>query len=195
VCRSTRPALFPDDVKRQAAIQQHDYEDMATRFPTTTKFLADPDNARLAHDDVANLSSTESTIGPIVGPKPSFFSVAGGLLKSLPAGADMARQGIRMQLADLFGFDKVGADARSKHSQLSLEQEVDTPAFQSSTGQAVYGGLTSTVRSIPGLAASILTRSPAPLLATIGVQTEADAYGKVPLTRSHARPGAGRRRR
>jgi hypothetical protein len=179
---------YPEDVKRQAAIQRHDYEDLAARFPTTTKFLADPENARIAHDDVQNLSSTEATIGPIVGPKPSFFSVASGLLKSLPTGADMARQGIRMQLADLFGFDKVAADARSKYAQLSLEQEVDTPAFQGGTARAVYGGLTSTVRSLPGLAASIATRSPAPLLATIGVQTEADAYGKY-RTRG-ATPGA-----
>jgi hypothetical protein len=169
---------FPEDVKRQAAVQQHDYDELAARFPTTTKFLADPDNARLAHDDVQNLSSTEATVGPIVGPKPSFWNVASGLLKSLPTGADMARQGIRMQLSDLFGFKAAGDDAHSKYSQLSLEQQVDTPAFESSTAQAVYGGATSTVRSVPGLVASILTRSPAPLLATIGAQTEADAYGK-----------------
>lgn len=169
---------YPEDVKRQAAIQQHDYDDLAARFPSTTKFLSDPENARIAHDDVANLSNTEATVGPIVGPKPSFFSVAGGLLKSLPTGADMARQGIRMQLADLFGFDAVGADARAKYGQLALQQEVDTPAFQSSTAQAVYGGASSTVRAVPGLLASLATRSPTPMLATIGLQTEADAYGK-----------------
>lgn len=169
---------YPEDVKRQAAIQQHDYDDLAARFPSTTKFLSDPDNARIAHDDVENLSSTEATIGPIVGPKPSFFSVAAGLLKSLPAGADMARQGIRMQLADLFGFDAAGADARRKYSQLQLEQEVGTPTFQSSTAQAVYGGATSAVRAVPGLLASLAMRSPTPMLATIGLQTEADAYGK-----------------
>jgi GNAT superfamily N-acetyltransferase len=169
---------YPEDVKRQAAVAEHDYADLAARFPTTTKFLADPDNARLAHDDVQNLSSTEATVGPIVGPKPSFWNVASGLLKSLPVGADMARQGIRMQLADLFGFKAVGDDARSKYGQLSFEQQIETPAFQSSTAQAVYGGATSTVRAVPGLLASLATRSPTPMLATIGLQTEADAYGK-----------------
>jgi len=169
---------FPEDVKRQAAVQQHDYDELAARFPTTTKFLADPDNARLAHDDVQNLSSTEATIGPIVGPKPSVYTVGAGLLKTFTTGADMARQGIRMQLSDLFGFKAAGDDARSKYSQLSLEQQVDTPAFESSTAQAVYGGAASTVRSVPGLVASILTRSPTPLMATIGAQTQADAYGK-----------------
>lgn len=169
---------FPEDVKRQATLADHDFEDMAKRFPSTTKFLADPENARIAHDDVANLSSAESTIGPITGPKPSFFSVAGGLLNSLPRGADMARQGIRMQLADLFGQKQVLADATSKYGQLALENKVDTPAFESKTAAGVYSGGTSLLRSLPGLAASIATRSPTPLLATIGVQTEADAYGK-----------------
>jgi GNAT superfamily N-acetyltransferase len=169
---------YPDDVKRQAALQQHDFDQLAHQFPSTTSFLADVDNARIAHDDVENLSSTEATIGPIRGPKPTFWTYASGLMKSLPQGAGMAREGIRMQLADLFGQDATLADAQRKYSQLSLEQKVATPEFQSSTAQGVYGGLSSTIRAVPGLIASLATRSTVPLLATAGVQTEAEAYGK-----------------
>jgi hypothetical protein len=169
---------YPEEVKRQAALQQHDFDQLAQQFPSTTRFLSDPDNARIAHDDISNMSSTEATIGPIRGPKPTFWTYATGLLKSLPQGAGMAREGIRMQLADLFGQDAVREDAQRKYSQLSLEQQVATPEFESSTAQGVYGGVTSTIRAVPGLLASLATRSPTPMLATIGVQTEADAYGK-----------------
>lgn len=172
---------FPQDVKRQAAIESHDYNELARQFPTTTRFLADPENARISHDDVANLSDTESTIGQIYGPRPTFMSYAGGLLQSFAGGADMARQGIRMQLADLFnlpGADAVRADAQSKFSQRQLESQVTTPDFNSSTASGIYSGLSSTLRQAPGLAASIATRSTAPMLATMGVQTEAEAYGK-----------------
>lgn len=169
---------FPADVKRQAAVAAHDFDALAKQFPTTTRFLADPENARLSHDDVANLSSTESTIGAIVGPKPTFMSYTGGLLNSFTGGADMARQGMRMQFADLFGFDSMRADAQSKYDRRALERKVDTPDFQGSTASGVYGGLSSTLRAAPGIAASLASRSVVPMLATMGVQTEAEAYGK-----------------
>lgn len=169
---------YPEDVKKRAAINQYDYGDLAARYPSTTKYLANPDNARIAHDDVENLSQAEATIGAIVGPKPTFGSVATGLLKSLPQGAEMARQGLRLQFADLLGFENMRADAQRRYSQASLESAVGTPSFDTSTGQAVYGGVTSALRALPGLAASIATRSTAPLLATAGVQTQAEAYGK-----------------
>lgn len=169
---------YPEDTKRQAALQQHDFDLLASQFPATTGFLADVDNARIAHDDIENLSSTESAIGPIRGPKPTTSSYLGGVLKSFTTGAGMAREGIRMQLADLFGQDAVRQDAQRKYSQLSLEQRVATPEFESSTAQGVYSGLTSTIRAVPGLVASLATRSPTPMLATMGLQTEADAYGK-----------------
>jgi hypothetical protein len=178
---------YPQDVKRQAALAEHDFDAMAAQFPATTKFLADPENARLSHDDIRNLSDTEMGLAPLRGPKGSFFSGAAGLMSSFGQGADMARQGIRLQMADL--YDSVGlfsresnaamrADAQSKFALNNLQRQVDTPEFESSTAQGVYSGLSSTVRAAPGIAASIATRSTVPMLATMGVQTEAEAYGK-----------------
>ncbi len=178
---------YPEDVKRQAALAGHDFDGMAKQFPTTTRFLSDPENARLSHDDVANLSSTESAIMPIYGPRPTFMSYTGGLLKSFEIGADQARQGIRMQMADL--YDEIGlfspesnaamrSDAQGKRAFRELEGKLTRPDFNSRTASGVYSGLSSTLRQAPGLAASIATRSTAPMLATMGVQTEAEAYGK-----------------
>lgn len=169
---------YPDDVKRQAMVQAQDFDELSKTYPTTTRFLAEPENARISHDDIENLSQTESTIGPIVGPKPDFFSVVAGLAKSLPQGAELARQGMRMQMADLFGFDAVRRDAQERYSRADLERADATPDIKGATASAVYGGASSTIRMIPGLAASLATRSTAPMLATMGVQTESEAYGK-----------------
>ena len=169
---------YPEDVKRQAMIEAQDFDELSKTYPTTTRFLSEPENARISHDDIENLSQTESTIGPIVGPKPDFFSVVSGLAKSLPQGAELARQGIRMQMADLFGFDAVRRDAQERYSRADLERADATPDIKGATASAVYGGASSTIRMIPGLAASLATRSTAPMLATMGVQTESEAYGK-----------------
>lgn len=169
---------YPDDVKRQAMIEAQDFDQLSKTYPTTTRFLTEPENARISHDDIENLSQTESTIGPIVGPKPDFFSVVSGLAKSLPQGAELARQGMRMQLADLFGFDAVRRDAQERYSRADLERADATPDIKGATASAVYGGASSTLRMAPGLVASLATRSTAPMLATMGVQTESEAYGK-----------------
>ena len=178
---------YPEEVKRQAAVAQHDFDDMAQRFPSTTKFLSDPENARLSHDDVENLSQTEAAIGPIRGPKPTFSSYSTGLLQSFVIGADNARQGIRSGFADL--YDKIGlfspeanarmrGDAAGIRSTRELERALTTPEFEGKTAQGIYSGLSSTLRAAPGLAASLATRSATPMLAAMGTQTGADAYGK-----------------
>ncbi|MEC5161724.1 MULTISPECIES: hypothetical protein [unclassified Janthinobacterium] len=165
-------------VERRAKLDALGIDQFNKKYPSTTRFLSDPANAAVAHDDTQNLADIESTIGPISGPKASFGSVLSGLANSLPIGARMAREGIRMQLADAFGFDAVRDDAMRKYSLASLQADVGRPEIESPTLRGVYGGGESIVRMIPGLAASLLTRTPAPLLATMGAQTEADAYGK-----------------
>lgn len=174
-------------VERRAKIDALDYKTLAEQYPSTSRFLSDPNNLAVAQDDVDNLSAIESTMGPIRGPKANTWSVAKGLAKSLPQGAELARQGIRMQFADLYDYiglfnpesnDKMRQDALRKNSQANLERAGATPEFEGDTARGVYGGASSFVRMVPGLAASLATRSPAPLLTTAGIQTEAEAYGK-----------------
>jgi GNAT superfamily N-acetyltransferase len=157
------------------------YEKMLAGAPRTTEFLKDPLRAKLAHDDVDNLVALEKEIGsikPSQGPEASFGTVMSGLLRSLPQGTELARQGIRRQLADLFGFETVQADIERKTARAQTDVALSTPQFESSTAAGIYAGGTSLMRQIPGVAASLLTRSTAPMLATIGIQTEAEAYGK-----------------
>ncbi|MGV8955307.1 MAG: hypothetical protein ACOH2M_29695, partial [Cypionkella sp.] len=169
---------LPQEARRQDAMGSIDFDTLVQTSPSTAALLADPERAKLAHDDTENMGALESSIRAIQGPEASFASVVGGLAKSLPQGAEMARQGLRMQFADLLGFDDMSADAQRKYSSASLQSALSTPEFDSATARGVYSGGASMVRMVPGIAASIATRSTAPLLATIGLQTEADAYGK-----------------
>lgn len=157
-----------------------------------------PAFAKESHDDIENLSAIEAQMNPrlavgkiggrafrrtpqmvpLRGPDAGVESVLSGLSQSLPQAGRAVREGVRMQFADLFGFDGLRADAQSRYSRVSLEREGSRPAFESSTASGIYGGVDSTLRMIPGLAASIATRSTAPIMATMGVQTEAEAYAK-----------------
>lgn len=155
------------------------------------------DFASLAHDDIDNLSDIERTMnrrsagkigGPAFvrqaelkasrGPEASFSSVISGLFKSLPQGSELARQGLRAQFADAIGSEEMAADAIKKGIRAQTDVALSTPEFESSTARGMYSGGSSLMRQIPGLALSLATRSTAPALATLGVQTEAEAYGK-----------------
>ncbi|MBK8772854.1 MAG: hypothetical protein IPM06_20820 [Rhizobiales bacterium] len=179
---------FPDEVKRQAQIEAVDFVQMAKDFPHTTRFLSNLNNSRLAHDDIGNLSETEKAIramGNVLrapsGPNATIGTVTDGLAKSLPQGAELARQGLRLQFADLFGFEEMRVDAERKMAAAQTKGILSTPEFDSSTARGVYSGASSFMRQIPGLVASVATRSTVPMLATMGVQTEAEAYGKYRL--------------
>lgn len=53
---------MPEDVKRRATLADLDFDDMAQRLPSTVAFLAEKDNALVAHDDIENMGLVESTL-------------------------------------------------------------------------------------------------------------------------------------
>jgi hypothetical protein len=146
--------------------------------PILARQLADPEFARLAHDDVDNLKGIADTIKPSRGPDATIGSVTSGVLNALPQALRAAREGIRLQFADIFGFKGMQEDATRKAAGVATETALSTPEFESSTARGVYSGLTSIVQQAPGIALSIATGNPAPALALMGVQSEAQAYTK-----------------
>lgn len=62
----------PDLVKQQAQLSQFDAALLARQFPTTAKWLADPQNqnAPLAHDDVPALAQVEQKVQALAQPAP-----------------------------------------------------------------------------------------------------------------------------
>jgi hypothetical protein len=53
---------IPDEVKKDAALKAVPFDDLAQRFPSTTRYLSDPGNAAIAHDDVDGMSLTEGLV-------------------------------------------------------------------------------------------------------------------------------------
>jgi len=162
----------------EAGFKIDHYAKMIERAPKTGDLLRNPDVARMAHDDVDNLVRSENVLKSWGGPEASFSSVTRGLLRALPQGLEMARQGIRQQFAEAFGLSDMATDAARRYAQANASSVASTPEFESTTARGLYGGASSLLQNIPGMVASILTRSPAPVLATMGLQTEAQAYGK-----------------
>ena len=163
-------------VQRDVAMTEMDRT--LQRNPRLLQFLTNRDNASISHDDTDNLSRTEAGISALVGPSPSVGSVLTGLAKTLPQGLEATRQGIRLQWADLIGSKEMQADAMKRYGANAFDIERNTPEFESATARGVYSGGTSFVRQLPALAAAVALRNPGIALGSIGLETEADAYGK-----------------
>lgn len=56
---------FPNDVKQTTTLNSLDYGQLAKEFPTTAAYLGNIDNARIAHDDVDNMSLLESMVASL----------------------------------------------------------------------------------------------------------------------------------
>lgn len=149
---------------------------LASGFGQASQDLRRAEDAQRAKLDA--FFRPRATVSASRGPAPSFGSVVSGLGESFAQGAERATQGIRLQFADTFGLDEMAADAIKKRDRAQNAQDLTTPEFDSATARGLYGGGASTLQNLPGLAASILTRSPVPSLAAAGVQTELDAYGR-----------------
>ncbi|VDO06519.1 unnamed protein product [Brugia timori] len=53
---------YPEELKRQAAMGQMDFDSLAQQFPRTAGFLSGTENAKVAHDDVENMGLIETMI-------------------------------------------------------------------------------------------------------------------------------------
>lgn len=188
-----------DEVRRRQQARALDLQRMALDSPVLARQLADPSFTRVAHDDISTLATIERFFGmrtaaPITsdntlkawsGPAPTFSAITRGLAASVSQGFDAARQGARMQISDL--LDGLGIAPRNdaerandirRSAQTTGANAYTTPAFESDTAAAVYGGVSSTLQQLPGLALSVATRNPAPALASAGLTTQAQAYAK-----------------
>lgn len=192
----------PQDVAERnepELVQRRMIEDAIVRLETggsetLRRGYANGQFASMAIDDMGALFGVDAQIAKFGevknfnGPAPTAGSVLSGLAQSPLQGLRSAREGMRLQMADTLealGVLRLSPEAKKQQMrQLAQAQGAagfTTPDFESSTAQAVYGGAASTLRMLPGLAATVATRSTVPLLASAGIQTEAEAYGKYRL--------------
>lgn len=180
---------FPDEYKARA--RADDIDTVTKPAPRLRSWLSDTSRAKIALDDVSQLTEIEKavqTFGSISewkGPEPTTLNIIKGLAQSVPQAGRAIRAGLQVQMTDflqsvgLITLDPVDqTDRDRKLAQAMGAADFTRPNFETRTASAVYGGVESFLRAIPGLAASIATRSPTPALLAAGGQTQAEAYGK-----------------
>jgi hypothetical protein len=140
--------------------------------PLTADFLSIPDNAKLAHDDVDNLSGIEQALGFLKGTGsallsagPKFNEGAWGLAR---AGAELLPDAIGRPLADKFGEYNRG--------QRALAASL-TPKSDSVLGASWYSGMQSLGLNLLQLPLGIGGKM-APVLTSMGLSTGGQAYGE-----------------
>jgi hypothetical protein len=174
----------PAEAQRRLRIAENDH--VLRNSPTLSRKFIESGYAERTFDDVKPLAEVERVITdsihgrlrPSEGPMASVSALFAGLGAGLTQGGERARQGIRMQFADLIGSGTMQADAMQKRSQASFRESLATPEIEDPTLRGIYSGVQSTLAQIPGVAASILMRHPSVALGSMGLQVEADAYGK-----------------
>ena len=198
--RATPPAERPQpsvaDISRE----------ILTGAPATGRFLSNPDNARIAQDDVRPMSEMERILArsPMAGQRLqagrqpantplNWLRGIGSAFGDAFSPRGSVAEGAQTALFDLlrnspFGQpDATGSSIfndAARQGQLrdvrraQATQEAVRPDIQGNVSSGIYGGLTSLTRSSPGLIASLLTANPAPALALAGAQTSGEAYGR-----------------
>jgi len=173
-----------DEVSR--VLRLRDIRQALADSPILTRQMTDPEFARLAHDDVESLSAVEREFGVMretPRPEPTVMNYMRGLWSSLTQGAEQMRLGTELQSEDLLGDGS--ADSRiyrenllRQYRQAEGRIEATTPAFETETAQGIYGGFSSLLQQLPGLAAAIATRNPYLALGYAGWQVQTQSYGK-----------------
>lgn len=174
--------------------------------PETGRFLTNPDNARIAQDDVRPMSEMERILarsqfaGQTVQPGRQPANTPLNWLRGIGSAFGDAfsprgtvAEGAQLALFDLlrnspFGQpDATGSsifnDAARQGQMRDVRraqagQEAVRPDIEGNVASGIYGGLTSLTRSAPGVIASLLTANPIPAMALAGTQTSGEAYGR-----------------
>jgi hypothetical protein len=187
--------LPPDVVLRNLQqVKQDDAAERANKImglsPALATKMRDLPFAQVAHDSVESLGAIESHIrvtGEIRaarGPDPTLGSYLTGVWESVKGRAKQADIGISLQIGDLaeklgFAPDPVRrGELIRRYQQAGSNVDMSTPEFKSDTAKGIYGGVSSTASMVAPTALSILMRNPTPAMAAMGVQVEAEAYGK-----------------
>jgi hypothetical protein len=172
-----------DTVDRRTKLQE--YEALLQDDPALRDRFADPEFAKIAHDDVPNLKGITAEMRAIQPQRPTFGSYVKGVLNAIETGGKRTKLGLEQMFHDLVGARKTKgaeqaaqAEFQRRSRALDLQEEILTPGFKTKTAEGIYAGVTSTAQMVPGIAASVALGNPAPAIASAGVITGAPAYSK-----------------
>jgi hypothetical protein len=190
-----RTGQTPETVERQpellgkkAKLDSIDFDTFHANSPMAADFLANTENAKLAHDDMDNMGSIEQIVDQlrnVKGPKPTPFSFLRGVGGQAVQGTiGYPTRAAEAMAADIAGDEKLAEAILLRDQKARLKQALIDPDFNDETMQAVYSGVASTLQAAPGIAAGLgltaLTKNPvagtAAGLSVAAGQVEAEAY-------------------
>lgn len=163
--------------ERQDALSNFNFDSYTQTFPHSAQFLADPDIASIAHDDIDNLGAIESTLIRL-----KRSTVLGGGY-DLRAGAFGAMSAISGNISENFtgpidefissfrgytpgGIDQFDDLQRYFQNEFEKYQTLGSNEFapvvegRGFVESSIYSGIRSLGLNTPGILASVLTRSP-----------------------------------
>lgn len=188
-------ANLPDFQRREQAQQ---IQDLTRDHPAIGRFATDPRNLAVMADDYSALNplaksmmerdaywkvrNAQGSISSLPKPQASFSNIVAGLREQLKTGVS----GVNAMISDWvtpFFLNKHDAKFAAERSQLATEDAIhraaDTnPDFKSSTASGLYSGASSFAMMLPGIAASVVARNPAPAIASAALLTQTQAYAK-----------------
>ena len=153
----------PAPAERRVKLQKLD--EAAAADPAVAKVLADPETAKLAHDDVENLS----LVGETVRSFGRFFGAIGAAVPQVNAGL----WGVIRAGADVVGADSVAGYAAERAGEQAGFVEYLRPKTGNWLLDTTYGGITSAAQS-----AMLAPAGMVGMLTGFGLTSGGEAYGQ-----------------
>lgn len=179
-----------DEAQQRARMKTTDFGMLSDRFPKTSSYLTDQQNANLSHDDVGNLSNLESLFSSetprikqlkpaleqiggfakntgkaIISAAPTFNEGAWGLLR---AGSEF--------LPDVIGKPVTGFATQMGQESRAIKNDL-MPKADGTLESSWYSGMQSLGLNLLQLPLGI-TGKMAPILTSMGLTTGGQAYGE-----------------
>jgi len=169
----------PAEARQRAAVASVDFDSLVKVAPSTAELLTDIRRARLAHDDVDNLSGIESALRPAVGTVRSI----GRFVADIPAAVYGVGEGVAKAAAPLFdplagtifpenpmrriaaGFEDFRKKSQAVGDLIQGPLPTDAGVFE----RNLYNASRSFGDMLPGLAMTLATRNPGYALYSGGV--------------------------
>lgn len=176
----------PEEMKRQDKMGSIDFDTLAKVSPATSALLSDIEKAKIAHDDIDNLSAMESVLkfgknaAKTAGAFP--FALTEGVLGVAEAGADNLNNLINPLIPDgLLPVDIMGQTAagihRMRQSQSDWRKYL-TPEAETNFGKGLVSGGISLFQNLPMMAAAVYTGNPTLALDSMAAMTFGQTYGE-----------------
>ncbi|WP_347989923.1 JAB domain-containing protein [Methylomonas sp. AM2-LC] len=178
--------LDTETLQRRASLDTVDYQHLVQHLPATSHLLTQPQQAAIAHDDIANLSAMEQALqfakqsGKAL--LSGVYGFSEGVAGQAEAGADLLSHYVTAPLAgSVLPVDiaqPVAAAFRQIRQSQSAWRQYLTPPAQGNLASGYYAGLQSLSQNLLTLPLAVATDNPQLALNSMALTTGGQAYGR-----------------